>query len=66
MTQAQLRISDFMSTSEFRITVDTGIEQLTDVLGHADRLLTEMCEQDDLDPIAVITAALMLLKEPKR
>ena len=45
-----------------RIQLFTDESQKVDVAGHADRLLSEICAETGLEPFAVLTAGLVLLK----
>jgi hypothetical protein len=54
-----------MSTPVYRITVRSDEAELIDYSGLANELLTRICLEQKLHPIAVITAALVLLKQQK-
>lgn len=52
-----------MSKLQWRIMLSSGESQLIDVSGIADDLLSKLCEETGLHPMAVLLAALVLLKQ---
>jgi hypothetical protein len=57
------RITGQMETTDYRVIVRAeGVEHF-DRLGLLDMMLNEVCTKDKLHPIAVLTAALVALKQ---
>jgi hypothetical protein len=50
-----------METKPYRIMVSTDESQFIDMAGIANELLTKLCNKSGLHPMAVLTAALVLL-----